>query len=44
MKDLKINKITETELDKPLNYSVGEAVANFGSKLTIELPPKTSGR
>lgn len=43
-KDLNIIKITETELEKPLNYSLGEAVDGFGSKLTIELPPKPSGR
>lgn len=43
-KDLQINKITETELDKSLNYSIGEAIGEFGSKLTIELPQKQSGR
>lgn len=39
-KGLKIAAIYEIDLDKPVTFDLSKPVGEFGSKLTVELPPK----
>lgn len=41
-KDLAIQKVTELDLNIDVKYEIGEQVGEFGQKLTIELPSKSS--
>lgn len=43
-KELIIENIYEVGLNKTLDFQVGEAVGEFGSKLTVNLPPKDSNK
>lgn len=43
-KDLTIENIYDVDLNKTLNFEVGKAVGEFGSKLTITLLPKESNQ